>query len=80
MCMRCLQCGEGEAIYLTFLSKQLPERLKYSARLRMEVLKMHAGREIPHVFRLFIALQCSDHRAASICLNRVHIWGPLGCT
>ena len=78
--MRCLQCGEGEAIYLTFLRKQLPEGLKYSARLRMEVLKMHAGREIPHVFRLFIALQCSDHRAASICLNRVHIWGPLGCT
>ena len=26
---------------------------------------MCAGWELPHVFRLFIALQCSDHRAAS---------------
>ena len=44
----------------------------------MEALKKCAGREIPRVFRLLIAMQCSDHRAASICLNRLHIWGPLG--
>ena len=52
--------------------------LKCSARPRMEVLQMCAGWEIPHVFSLFIALQCSDHRATSICLNRVHVWGLLG--
>lgn len=28
----------------------------------------------PSCFSLFIALQCSDHRATSICLNRVHVW------
>ena len=44
----------------------------------MEALKTCAGWEIPHVFSLFIALKCSDHRATSICLNRVHVWGPLG--
>ena len=44
----------------------------------MEALKTCAGWEIPHVFSLFIALKCSDHRATSICLNRVHDWGPLG--
>ena len=44
----------------------------------MEALKTCAGQEIPRVFRLLIAVQCSDHRATSICLNRVHVWGPLG--
>ena len=39
---------------------------------------MCAGWEIPHVFRFFIGVQYSDQRATSICLNRVHIWGPLG--
>ena len=39
---------------------------------------MWAGREIPHVIKRFIAVQCSDHRAAPTCLNRVYIWRPLG--
>ena len=52
--------------------------LKCPARHRMEVLKTCAGWEMPRVFRLFIVLPCFDHRSASICLNRVHIWCPLG--
>ena len=39
---------------------------------------MEALREIPCVFRLLIAVQCSDPRTASIRLNRVHILGLLG--
>ena len=42
------------------------------------MLKKCAGWEIPRFCMFFIAMWCSDHRATSICLNRVHVWGPLG--